>query len=131
MQEGKQSIVGLLVDAQVVDPMTAGREPVRLKTCFLAGWERPQYLSAALAKHDPVTMLVGGMDQVQSTQQGIRGHFRGADQIAASIGLRLPKAQQLARAPFRIVPDPAVDRTEQFEYHKLGIKIVLKSIPPC
>src|ERR1700733_8794605 len=75
MKKSKESLIGFLVHAQVVDTMPAGRQPVSLKAGIRAGSERAQNLVAPSTEHYTVTVLVDGVFQVKTAKEGIRRHL--------------------------------------------------------
>jgi hypothetical protein len=57
------------------------------------------------------------MEQKEPPQQGIGRHFGSAHQIAPAICLGFGEAEQLARSPRRVEPDPAMEWPQQYPNH--------------
>ncbi len=56
--------------------------------------------------------LVGGMDKIEPAQQGIGRRLGGANQISSPIGLSFAEIEKFVSPPFRVAPDPTVNRTQ-------------------
>src|SRR5216683_3682167 len=64
-----------------------------------------------------MALLVPRMEQKQPPQQGIARHFDSAHQIAPAIYFGFGEAEQLARSPRRVEPDPAMEWPQQYPSH--------------
>ena len=64
-----------------------------------------------------MALLVARMEQKKPTQQGIGRHFGSAHQIAPAFCLGFGEAEQLARSPRRVEPDPAMEWPQQYPNH--------------
>ena len=101
-------MIGFAVDAQIVQAVAAGQR--------VAGQQgrapraaRAQERGPARAKQIAVAQLVDRVLEVQAPQQRIGRHLRGADDVAAAVGLDLREREQLAQAPVGIGPHPSVN----------------------
>ena len=107
MEEGEHRVVGLLIDAEVVETV-AGREPLGSEVRRAPLKQR----RGAAAKELAVALLIGCVQEEKTAQQRIGSHFGGAQQVAAAVGLGLAETEQLLHAPLAVAPDPAMDRGE-------------------
>jgi len=55
-------------------------------------------------------MFVDRVDQLDASQEWVRGFLRRSHQIAAHVSFGLTDAKKFVRPPLRIVPDPAMSR---------------------
>ncbi len=60
------------------------------------------------AEQLPVTALVPGVQEVETTKKRVGGQLRGAENVTASIDLRLTETKELIGAAGGIAPDPPV-----------------------
>ena len=60
-----------------------------------------------------VALLVDGVHEVEPAQERIARELRGAEEIAAAVGLGLAEAEKFLHTPLGIAPDPMMDRGQQ------------------
>ncbi|HEV2722263.1 MAG TPA: hypothetical protein VG323_19750 [Thermoanaerobaculia bacterium] len=60
-----------------------------------------------------MTLLIDGVHEVEPAQERIAGQLRGAEQIAAAVGLGLAEAEKFLHAPLGIAPDPMMNGRQQ------------------
>ena len=92
--------------------MVGGAAVLSCLTPLSAVGTRPVKTIEGLGTVDKPGVLQRAFLDEQAAQCRIQRQFCGADQIAAAIGLGLREAEKLARATFRIVPDPAMQEHE-------------------
>ena len=109
MQEREQPMVGLAVDAQIVEAVAAGQRVAVEQTPWCAP-ARAQQGRAALAEQIGVAQLVDRVLEIEPAQQRIGRDFGGAEDVASAVGLDVGKRQQLAHAAIEIAPDPPMNR---------------------
>jgi hypothetical protein len=132
MEKGKQSAILQLTDLQIVEPALTRRKPVG--SIAGSGWraERMEQNCAALSKQLRMVLLIARMEQKKPPQQRIGRHFGSAHQIAPAVGLGFGEAEQLARSPRRVEPDPPMDWPQHHPHHsheKIGSIGIASSQP--
>ena len=117
VEKREQPAIGLAVDAQVFESVTAGQR-ASIEQARAASGARPQQRCAALSEQIAMAQFVDGVLQVQPSQQRIGRGFGGPQNIASAIGLDLGEGQELAHAAIEVAPDPAMHRPEHPIYRR-------------
>jgi hypothetical protein len=119
MEESQQSVIGLFFNVQVIGAVSAGRKPIRLETRLRAAGKLSQELRSPQSEHFTMTMFVDRMNQIEASQERVRGLLRRSDQIPSAIGFGFAETKQFMRAPLGVAPDPAMDSPQHrsAEYH--------------
>src|SRR5262249_42899867 len=110
VQKREQAMVRLSIDAQIVEPVAA-RQRRAVEESRATRATRLKQRSAALAEEIPVAQLVHRVLEIETTQQRIRRHFRGAQDVAPAVGFHFREREELANTAVVIAPHPAVQRT--------------------
>ena len=82
-------------------------------------------------------LLLHGVPQEEAAQQRVARALGGAGQVAAAGGLGVREAQELAAAPIRVGPDPAVQRPQQpvdgrrYGPHQKNVSTRRARLPVC
>src|SRR5262249_5351565 len=114
MKEGEHRGVGLLGDAEVVEGALAGREPIELEAAGLAARaEVAEDCAPARGEEIRVSLLVARVAKIEAAQDRVAGELGGAGDVAAARGFGLREREELAGAPARIAPHPAMDGPEK------------------
>ena len=109
--------VGLGMRRLSIIDLKTGRQPVSSKARSGRIRERMEQRRAAPAKQLRMAQLVARVDQKEPPQHRIGRHFGSPHQIAPAICLGFGEAEQLARAPRRVEPDPPMDWPQQGPHH--------------
>ena len=59
-----------------------------------------------------MTLLVGGVAEIEPSQEPVARDLGGTSEVAPAVGLGLRKDEELLRTPVRVGPDPAMDGAE-------------------
>ena len=111
VQEREQTMVGLSIDAQVVESVTAGKR-VRVEPRRDTRRSRVKEGGAALAEQIGVVQFVDRVREIEPAQQGIGSDFSSSEDVAATVALDFSEGDQFPYTPIEIAPDPPMDRPQ-------------------
>jgi len=112
VQEGEQAVVGLPLDAEIVEAVTTGQR-IAVEQAGAVRSALAQQCRTAAAKEIAVVQFVDRVFEVEAAQQRIRRDLRGAHNVAAAVGFDVREGEQFSQAAIAVAPDPAVHGTHQ------------------